>query len=295
MILLCGKIIVTSSHTACPPAGDYARAASVRLRRGQGADIRGWRNRSRILQEIRRAGRISRRGLFEITGIRPNTVGEIVTELLDSGLLEEVGTLGGRRGRHRRLLALSPGGKVLGAELFEGALRVGALGLDGEVLETVEHRLSSERRADVVGALIDALRPLANAGSVFGIGVAVAGVVDSERGVSRRIAHFEGWEDVPLGPELEQAFGVPVRLGNLTEVRLVDLKHRGAIRPGMTAALVVLEPGAIGCGIVAEGQILRGAVEASSELGQTLVMSEGRWLRLETLTDWTRLRRTVVF
>ncbi|MBN1476077.1 ROK family protein, partial [Candidatus Sumerlaeota bacterium] len=87
--------------------------------------------------------------------------------------------------------------------------------------------------------------------------------------------------------------GVPVRLGNLTEVRLIALKQRGLIQPGMTSVLVVLEPGAVGCGIVAEGQVLRGAVEASSELGQTWVISRGECVRLEELTEWPHLRDRV--
>jgi glucokinase len=188
---------------------------------------------------------------------------------------------------------LAPDAQVLGMELYEGMIRVGALSLRGDASEVVEHPLRSHDRSAVVGEILESIRPLMRRRHVHGLGVALAGIVDSRRGISRRIAHFEGWRDVPLSRELESAVGVPVRLGNLTEVRLVDLKSRGVIGPGMTAALVVLEPGAIGCGIVAEGQLLRGAVESSSELGQTIVQMGDQQLRLEELTEWPRLRDQV--
>jgi predicted NBD/HSP70 family sugar kinase len=231
--------------------------------------------------------------------MRPNTVGEIVNALIEEGLVEEVGALAGHRGRRRRLLELSSRSAVLGAELFEGAVRVGVISLRGELLGFAEHELPSRRRRRVIEALIRFLRPMASGRDVRGLGVGVAGVVDSEHGVSRRAAGFEDWEDVPLAAELEGALRVPVRLGNLTEVRLVGLKHAGLIAPGMTAALVVLEPGAIGCGIVAEGQILRGAVEASSELGHTKLASDGPLCHcgargcLEVLTAWPHLCKEI--
>ncbi len=262
-------------------------------------DLRGRQNRARLLQEIRHAGPISRRGLHERTGTRPNTVGDIVGGLIAEGLVEEVGAAAGKRGRRRQLLALAARGTVLGAELFESAVRVGALDLHGTLREFTEHPLPTRSRAPVIETLVKALRALARTGKILGAGVAVAGVLDSERGISRRIAGFRDWRDVPLAARLRRTLRVPVHLGNLTDVRLIDLKHRGLIGPEMTAALAVLEPGAVGCGIVTGGQVLRGAVEASSELGHTKVMPDGPRCHcggrgcLEALTDWSFLRREI--
>lgn len=259
------------------------------------ADLRGAHNRAAILQRFRQGGPHSRRGLVELTGVRPNTVGEIVSDLLRQGLIEEVGEAVGKRGRRRQLLDLAPGAAVLGAELFEGSVRAGVLTLRGELVDCQERGLRSPRRRDVLAALFDLLGPLARDRRVLGVGIGVAGIVDSRRGISRSAAGFEEWKDVPLAAEVERSLGLPARLSNVTDARLIGLKHAGLITPGLTAVLAVLEPGAIGCGVVADGHPLRGAVETSSELGQTRL-----WLGagekhpcLETLTSWSHLRSEI--
>lgn len=256
-------------------------------------DLRRWQNRALILEQIRTTSETSRRELHELTGIRPNTVGEIVTDLLNEGLVEEIGEVQGRRGRRRRLLSLASESSVVGAELFEGAIRVGRVGLRGDLRVFNEHRLRSQRRDRVIDTLIKAIQPLVEMGDTLGVGLAAAGVVDSSAGISRRIRGIEEWEDVPVVAILEERLGVRTHLANLTDVRLIDLKQRGKIEPGMTAVLVVIEPGRIGCGIIAEGHLLRGAVEASSELGQTKVCIGDEIICLEDMVDTKFLRRRV--
>jgi predicted NBD/HSP70 family sugar kinase len=256
-------------------------------------DLRGRRNRVTVLQEIRRSGPISRRGLHEKTAMRPNTVGEIVGELLEEGILEEVGAVTGRRGRRRQLVDLTSDGQVLGAEIFEGHVRVGRMNLRGDLSGFQEIEVRTHRRQALLQALTRGLDGLAREGKVLGLGVAVAGVVDSERGVSRTLAHVADWKDVPLGSNLGAKYDIPAAISNLTNVRLVALKQEGLIESGMSAALVVMEAGAIGCSLAVDGHSLRGAVEASSELGQTRLDLNGKRITLETLTDLKWIRSEV--
>lgn len=260
------------------------------------ADRRWLAHRGRILQHLMRRGQTSRRDLALELGLRPNTVGEIVSALIAEGLVEEVGMAGGGRGRRRRVLALSSRAVVLGAELFEGTVRVGAVNMRGELLHFRDFALADHRRAHVLATLVRGLRALGRECRVRGVGVAVAGVVDSARGISRQATCFDDWRDVPLAEIVRAELQVPVAIGNVTNARLAQLRHAGAIAPGMTAALVVLEPGAVGCGVVTDGQILRGAVETSSELGHTALSLDGPRCRcgqrgcLEAHTAWPHLQ-----
>ncbi|MBN1475347.1 hypothetical protein JXA47_01195, partial [Candidatus Sumerlaeota bacterium] len=116
----------------------------------KGADLRGRQNRAALLQCVRESAPVSRRGLSEETGIRPNTVGVIVAELIEEGILVDVGEVVGRRGRRRRLLDFAPQSHVLGAEIFEGAVRVGAMDLRGEIRDFEERPLESHDRETVL-------------------------------------------------------------------------------------------------------------------------------------------------
>jgi len=92
-------------------------------------------NRNIILNLIQRRGPIARAELARISGLSPATVTGIVSELIESGLVHEMGTGESSGGRRPVLLCLNHGaGFVVGIKLMENAISSAITDLDAQIL-----------------------------------------------------------------------------------------------------------------------------------------------------------------
>ncbi len=98
-----------------------------------------------------------------------------------------------------------------------------------------------------------------------GIGMACPGVVDLNTGILRRAPNL-GWDEVPIGAELEEHFKVPVSVLNDVDAGAFGEYAQGAGRDAQT--LLAVFPGTgIGAGCVMGGKILTGPHASCMEIG----------------------------
>jgi predicted NBD/HSP70 family sugar kinase len=107
-------------------------------------------------------------------------------------------------------------------------------------------------------------------GDLWGIGVAVPGLVDATAGQVLTAGNLDGWVDLPLGDLLAARFAVPVAIEHDANAAALGERWRGAARNLESFAFVALGTG-IGVGIVLNGQLHRGAHHAAGELGDLVV------------------------
>jgi predicted NBD/HSP70 family sugar kinase len=117
-----------------------------------------------------------------------------------------------------------------------------------------------QRMEQLVTDAMDQSRPL------LGIGVAVPGVVDIERGRGVYYQYIRGWRDVPLVQRLSDQFDVPVFLEN--NIRAIAIAERwfGQCRHVSDFICVGIRSG-IGSGIVIDGELYRGPDGLAGEIG----------------------------
>jgi len=176
-------------------------------------------NRRLILDRIRRAGRISRAQLAEVTAIRPPTVSAIIKDLIVEGLVEEVGNGQSRGGRAPRMVSLAgKRARAVGFEVSETAIRAGVCDLNGKLTakKSVEfYPTTPERTIDRMHALGEEL--LANIDSswedIEGVGVALPGHLDPLRGIVRWSKPLE-WKDVAFRRLCQERWGIDTDLVN---------------------------------------------------------------------------------
>ena len=176
-------------------------------------------NRRLILDRIRRSGKTSRAELAESTAIRPPTVSAIVKELIDEGLVSEVGNGQSRGGRLPRMLSLSrQKTRTIGFEVSETGILAGVCDLTGTLIaQTGADFLPNtpQNTVDRLATLGEEL--LAAAGltwkDISGVGVALPGHMDPARGVVRWSKPL-GWKDVPLRRMCELRWGHPTDVMN---------------------------------------------------------------------------------
>ncbi len=171
-------------------------------------------NRHRILDRIRRHGQVSRADLAKLTGIRPPTVSAVIRQLIDEGLVEEVGdgeTSTGT-GRPPRMVALSrTRARAMGFEVSGTAIRAGICDVGGGLLSSTRVGFSpqdAERTVGRLAAIGTALLEDARRGwpDLQGVGVAVPGLVDSGKGRVRWSRPL-GWSETRLQELCEGRWG----------------------------------------------------------------------------------------
>jgi predicted NBD/HSP70 family sugar kinase len=237
-------------------------------------------NRSSVLNIIKTYGPIARVEVARRSGLSPATVTGITGELIKEELIYEKDTGDSLSvGRRPILLAINPSGRyVVGIKLTEKKA-IGALtDLEAKVVAEKTDELVRYSPEAIVKMLSTVVGELLKLGKIpkkklLGVGVGLAGIVDSERGVLRR-SPYRQWRNVLLRDMLQEQVRVPVFIDN--DVNTLTLAERwfGA-GVGVDNFLIVTVGRGIGMGIVANGQFYRGAKGGAGEFGHSVMDPEG--------------------
>ena len=232
-------------------------------------------NEIRVLKAVRENAPISRATLARMLGLSRAAMSGIVQRLMQLGLLVEIGKgqSTARGGRKEILLALNAEAAVLlAADIDVGEVHLGLLDLEANFMR--EHTFQyavDESPEQVLEELVRAFRRmLRSAGvkrsSVLGLGLAIPGIIDYNRGVLSEAYALKHWPGFPIREYLEKKLQVPVFLENDVKALAIGEYHFG---DGFNVEnLVTLWIGeGIGAGIILEGQLIRGASSSAGEVG----------------------------
>ncbi|MFL6053374.1 MAG: ROK family protein [Actinoallomurus sp.] len=259
-----------------------------RIRGSTQDDIRR-HNLGAILTEVHRHGCRSRAELTAEMGLNRSTIGDLVAELVDAGLvLERSASARGRAGRPSLEVVPWPDAAyVLAVDLGVRHLVVARVGLGGRVLDRIEAdsgRDWSELDA-TVDAIVDTCRRLRDVSPegarCVGVGLSVPGVVRLEDGLLRFAPNL-GWIDLPLGARLGERLDLPAFLANDADLGALAEHWRGAA-VGYDHVVVISGEIGIGGGILVGGRPLRGRGGYAGEIGHLRVNPNGRLCRCGSL------------
>jgi len=233
-------------------------------------------NQRLVLKTIYDQGQISRADVARLTKLTRVTVSEIVADLLDVGLVAEVGRSPSAGGKAPILLSVvADAYQLIGLDLANDELRGAILNLRGEISHAVSLPLQDregEAALKLVYELLDALiakveRPL------LGIGIGTPGLLDTTRGVVRRAVNL-GWEDLPLGSLLEERYKQPVYVANDSQVTALAEHIFGAGKSATSLAAIRIGRG-IGAGIILNRQLFQGDGFGAGEIGHISISPMG--------------------
>lgn len=230
-------------------------------------------NQARTLELLRRHKTLSRAEIARRLGLTRSTLSELTTALVEGGFVVEDGgpVVHSRGGRPGSGLRLNPAGATfLGAELGNDHITVVALSLDGRELMRLREPIESNPDVDAVvtrlaGLVRRAIRKAgAAAATVRGLGVSVPGMLDQD-GTVFWLPQL-GWRDVDLRGLLEKALGIPVCLDNDANAAALAELYFGEAADGADLLYLMLDLG-IGCGLIADRSLYRGAGGRAGEIG----------------------------
>ncbi|PRY48686.1 putative NBD/HSP70 family sugar kinase [Geodermatophilus tzadiensis] len=233
-----------------------------------------------LLHHVRTGRARSRAELVALTGAARNTVSARVDQLIAAGLLEEGGRGWSTGGRPPTLLRFnSAAGCVLAVDLGVTSVDVAVTDLSAQVLATVGHPIDIAEGPDRVLAEVDRLaqQVLAEAGltpaDVCAVGVGVPGPVEFSTGRPSHPPIMPGWHDHPI-PSAFGRYGCPVFVDN--DVNVMALGEMG-VAGSVQDVLVVKVGTGIGCGIIVDGGVYRGAQGSAGDIGHIYVpTADGR-------------------
>lgn len=254
------------------PSATSHHATSLRVQRKATRSDTRRQNRRFVLQQIYAATPTTRADIARTTGLTPATVSDLVSELVDEGLVTEMGTAPSAGGKPPTLLAISSDTHHLVTIDLSGRHWTGSvLNLRREAIETVSARALGHRGAPAVEAACQFVQQLLAAASVpvLGVGIATPGVVTADGTVIE--ATDLDWHGIAVGNVLSERFDLSVHVIN--DSRAIALAEYSLGDHGTENLFVVKVGTGVGAGIVLDGRLYRGEGFAAGEIGHIAVLA----------------------
>ena len=241
-------------------------------------------NMRAVLSMLRQQEHVSRAHLAELTGLSTTTISNLVSELLEQGIVTEEGAIKSAHrqgaGRPRTPLRLVPEARhAVGIHIGVGQVRVAVADLRANLLNylSLDHSLdrSSTEVLRDTALLVD--QALSQGGvdrdKVVGVGVGASGLVNPHTGVNVMAPNL-GWRDVPIRDSLVQQLALPVCVDNNARTMALGEALFGAGKGVHALAFVYARIG-VGAGLVVGEQLYRGSAAGAGEIGHTTMVPNG--------------------
>lgn len=163
--------------------------------------------------------------------------------------------------------------KAIGVDLGGTKIATGLVTSQGKIVKkTRVETLAAEGPAQVIDRICQTIDEIID-DQVVSIGIGAPGQVDREKGVVTYAPNLK-WFDVSLRDTIEERYNLPVKVDN--DIRCVtqaEVKFGAA--KGVANLVAVFVGTGIGGGIVANGQLLRGANNCAAEIGHMTIKEDG--------------------
>lgn len=236
-------------------------------------------NAAAILRTLHKEGACSRARLTRLTGMSAATVSRIVGQLIERGVVVEVRRGESTGGRRPVLLQIADAKLyAIGAQLQRDSVSCLLTDLRGQPLgrrvyppfDLEPDGLIRELARQVAGLIHEAN---VDRRRILGVGVGVAGVVDSARGAVVRSVNL-GWRSVPAAAMLERLLDLPVVVENdANAAAMAELWFGPA--PRKDSLMFLKTQAGVGAGILVSGRLISGPRGMAGEIGHLTVVEGG--------------------
>ena len=228
---------------------------------------------------IRDARQISRVDLAKASQMSGTSVGKIVKELMDYGLVIETGQTSGKVGRKPTLLQINPqGALVIGVDIDIDRITLGVVDLNGKVISRRDQAIDMEQDDEAVldGIADRILELIASNGSsnIIGVGVCIPGLVSWPDGNVAAVPQFH-WKNVKVREHLEEKLNLTVYVDNNVKTSLLAEYLFGSVK-GLKHVVGIHIGSGLGSAVIENGEILRGVGNTLGEIGHILMDPTGQ-------------------
>jgi glucokinase-like ROK family protein len=257
-------------------------------------------NRNLVLKTIFSHENISRADIARMTNLTRSTVSDIVSDLIDGGLVSEIGVGQSQVGKNPILLSLIEDSRwLIGLDLAQNQFRGAVVNLRGKIRDVVTIPVNEGGGTDALPLVYQILDKLISNTSrpLTGIGVGAPGLVNTSEGIIVDAVNLN-WKNLPLTPLLEQRYHLPVSILNDCHAAAIGEKTYGNdFQKDENLILINVHHG-IGAGIIIDREIFQGDGGFAGEIGHIVMVHQngevcrcGKRGCLETVSSATALIR----
>ncbi len=239
-------------------------------------------NERLVLNLVRLNKVISSSDLVRITGMQPSTIFNILRDLTSNSLVLNLGKGESteKGGKKPYLWGLNgEAAYAIGVDIEIGQVTVVVLDFGSEIAFKRVYKITSAKTLDgLVGELVGVVNEILgelhiDPSKVLGIGVAVAGIVNSDTNVVVMTDIFPD-VNVPLFEALQKEFPFPVFVENNANASVVGEKWIGVGKDSKNCLNVLVEVdvgvGALGIGFLVSEELYRGSSFSAGEINPSM-------------------------
>ncbi len=238
-------------------------------------------NRMSVINTIKKHEPISRQQLAKVTGLTPPAITGIVRELLDMGIVREVGLDKSRGGRRPVKLRFNPdAGYVMGVEVTRFESFIGTADLKNPPTDFRKLKIDMTEPEIGIKQLSAEIKKIMSEEiyikkTFLGIGVAFPGLLNiCEGSVKRSINLGSSWNHFPVKEILERELELPVFIENNSNASALAERWFGGGSDCKDLVYINLGEG-ISAGIVINDRVLQGAQGHAGEIGHMSIQEDG--------------------
>lgn len=233
-------------------------------------------NTGLVLRSIEKNGSISRADVGKIVGLSPPTVSDIVKDLIERGIVQEIGKGDSSGGKKPILLKInSRVAYMIAVDLGgETGIRVALMDLSYHIIKEkfgpkIESLNSQKLKNSLSVILKDFIKEInISKEKILGICIGVPGIIDNKiKKVT--VAPYLNWE-IFLEDLTLKEIGIPIALENDVNLMALGEKTKG-IAQKINNFVFVGERTGIGAGIIINRKLYEGANNAAGEVGYLFI------------------------
>lgn len=234
--------------------------------------------RARIYELLAGHREVSRPQLADASGLSRATIGVVIEDMIQKGLVQEIGAGDSRGGRPPILLRQNRSAAyAIGASLYDYRWHIVATDLAGVVVERVYVDLentSAESAVLALGEVIEQLRGrLDNQRILPLIGIGSPGLVDAHSGVIKSATDLR-WRDVPISAQITERTGIPCVVVNRSKAGAMASYWHISNRTMDDLVFISIGTG-VSAGMIQRGSLYLGANSSAGELGHVTILPDG--------------------
>jgi glucokinase-like ROK family protein len=229
-------------------------------------------NKKLILSLIKRKGEISRSEIARITKLTPPTISKIIAELIHSHKLIEYKGIGNSNGGRPPVIVKfkNDNNYIIGIDVGATYIRGCLVDLNANFISEIQISTEIDKGFNhIIEKIVHIINRFQSrpdkGGKIWGVGVGVAGQVDSRTGIIMFSPDF-GWENINFHEEIERRIDLPVFYDNSTRLMALGELNFGKHPKQKDFALINVGYG-IAASMVIDGNLVKGCAGFAGELG----------------------------
>ncbi len=240
-------------------------------------------NKKRILGIVIKKELISRVDISRQLKISRPTSSTYVNELINDGLIREVGKNNSTTTGGRKAILLTFNKKaafILGVMIGVKSISIAITDLRSEIIKKIKIPTEEWKGPDSVIKKIEVnsieilRKENISKENIIGIGIGVTGLVDSSKGVVNFSPNLTGWIGIKMREIIEDKMGLPAIIENEARVQTVAEKKFGLAKEFKN--FVCIETGiGIGSGIFIDNRLIVGNKGIAGEIGHIITNMAG--------------------